>query len=409
MSFNLLDSVQVLFGNDLIGKVSSMLGESEGSVQKAVSGLVPSVLAGILHKAGSGDAGGVLDLAKNAAGSGILSNLGNFGGNSSLLSKGADMLKDLFGENTNNVSSAIASFSGIKTSSAASLLSIAAPAALGMLGQHINATQMTSGGLLSFLNSQKDRILGALPPGLNLASALGLDSMGAIGSKLTGALSGLSGGAKHLAHETADSAKSGTRWLLPLIGAIAAILIIWLIIRGCSPNTTQAVVSTDTVATPAMPAMHESIKVKLPNGVELDAYKDGIEDQLVAFLKDSSKTPDNNTWFDFDNLNFATGSATITPESDKQVGNITAILKAFPTAAIKIGGYTDKTGDSLINLKLSQSRADAVLSALKTAGSDPAQLVGAQGYGSQFAKAAADAPDADRVTDRRIAVSVRKK
>ncbi|MDR3714588.1 MAG: DUF937 domain-containing protein [Puia sp.] len=412
MSFNLLDSVQGLFGSDLIGKTGSMLGESEGSVQKAISGLVPSVLAGILYKAGSGDAGSILHLAKDAAGSGMLSNLANIAGNSTLLSKGSEMLKSLFGENTNNVTSAIAGFSGIKTSSAASLLSVAAPAALGVLGQHVNSTQMGESGLLSFLNSQKDRILGALPSGLNLAGALGLGSIGTIGSKLSGALPGIGGSASHATHEIAESARSSTRWVLPLIFSIAVIAIIWLIIRGCSPAKQNMALVPDTLSAPPAPAMSsmpESIKVKLPNGVELDAYKGGIEDQLVAFLNDPSKMPDNNTWFDFDNLNFATGSATITPESDKQVANIAAILKAFPNAAIKIGGYTDKTGDSVSNLQLSQSRADAVSAALKTAGSDPAQLVGAQGYGSQFAKAAADAPDADRKTDRRIAVSVRKK
>ena len=210
-----------------------------------------------------------------------------------------------------------------------------------------------------------------------------------------------------------SSNPSNSRWTVPLSFSIAVIVVIWLIIRGCSPDSEEAVAaSTEPVAVPAapaMPSMPESIKVKLPNGVELDAYKGGIEDQLVAFLLDPAKTPDNKTWFDFDNLNFATGSATITPESDKQVTNIAAILKAFPNAAIKIGGYTDKTGDSLNNLKLSQSRADAVLTAIKTAGSNPSQLAGAEGYGSQFAKAAADAPDADRKTDRRIAVSVRKK
>jgi outer membrane protein OmpA-like peptidoglycan-associated protein len=47
--------------------------------------------------------------------------------------------------------------------------------------------------------------------------------------------------------------------------------------------------------------------------------------------------------------------------------------------------------------------------ALKKAGVNKAQLVGAEGYGSQFAKAAADAPDEERKKDRRISLSVREK
>lgn len=166
----------------------------------------------------------------------------------------------------------------------------------------------------------------------------------------------------------------------------------------------------------AKPAAHtepvrESLKVELPGGVILDAFKGGIEDKLVTFLKtdwqklgaDSLK----NVWFDFDALNFETGKATITAESQKQVSNIAAILNAFPAAKFKIGGYTDKTGDAAANKKLSQERADAVLAAIKTAGGKSEQLSGAEGYGSEYATVPATASDEERKIDRRIAVSVR--
>src|SRR4029453_3565953 len=130
---------------------------------------------------------------------------------------------------------------------------------------------------------------------------------------------------------------------------------------------------------------------------------------LVSFLNDPSKQVEKNIWFDFDNLNFETNSSTITPESMKQIRNIVMILKAFPRASIKIGGYTDKTGDEPANMKLSQDRADAVLMSLKNEGITAGQLAGAEGYGSQYAKAPANAPDDERKKDRRIAVSPRKK
>ena len=54
MALNLLDTVNGLFNNDLVNKAASSLGESEGGIKKAISGIVPSVLAGLLNKAGSG-------------------------------------------------------------------------------------------------------------------------------------------------------------------------------------------------------------------------------------------------------------------------------------------------------------------------------------------------------------------
>ena len=92
-----------------------------------------------------------------------------------------------------------------------------------------------------------------------------------------------------------------------------------------------------------------------------------------------------------------------------QIRNIAAILKAFPNASIKIGGYTDATGNEQANQKLSQARAEAVVAELRNNGISDAQLAGAEGYGSKYAKADANASEEERKMDRRISVSVRKK
>ena len=150
--------------------------------------------------------------------------------------------------------------------------------------------------------------------------------------------------------------------------------------------------------------------MKLPNDTVIDAYKGGIEDKLVTFLKtDYKKLGEDSlkkTWFDFDNLNFETGSAKITAESQVQVKNIAAILQAFPAVSLKIGGYTDKVGDETNNKKLSDARAKAVQAALAKAGVGK-QITGAEGYGSSYAVYAASAPESDRVKDRHVSVSVR--
>lgn len=421
MSFNLVDSVKGLFGNDLIEKASSVLGENRTNLQTAVSGIVPSILAGLLNKAGSADPNSLLNMAKDASQSGILNNLSGLLSNNSLLSKGTEMLKNLFGDKIASVTSMISNFSGIRETSASSLMSMAAPAALGVLGNHASDTNMSAGGLLTFLNSQKDHIMNALPSGLNLAGVLGLGSLSGLGNKLSGKLSEMGGtvgrGTEKIAQGVEQKAGKGRSWLPWVLGAIVLLIIIMYFGKGCnsSEKSQTPVVSADTTKMndttmnqPVAP-VHESLKVKLPDGVELDAYKGGIEDQLVTFLNDPTSVAGKNVWFDFDNLNFKTGSADITEESMKQVQNIVAILKAYPKLKIKIGGYTDKTGDSLNNIKLSKSRADAVVAALKNEGSKSTQVTGAEGYGSQFAKAAADAPDEERKKDRRIAVSVREK
>jgi len=210
--------------------------------------------------------------------------------------------------------------------------------------------------------------------------------------------------------------------MFPLWFAIGTIIIILIIIKGCSADTSaramteEPAVETSTPTTAAASGSSaatapESIKVKLPDGTELDAYKGGIEDKLVAYLNSTvpADSISKDRWFDFDDLNFKTGSAEITESSMNQVHNISAILKAYPKVSLKIGGYTDKTGNEPDNQTLSRQRAEAVRDALKKTGAAATQLAGAEGYGSQYAKAAADAPDGERRADRRISVNVRTK
>ncbi len=420
MSLNLLETLKGVFNNQFVGNAASALNENESNVSKAVSGIIPAVLGGIISKATSGDhgPGTILDLATASHHGGFLNNLtGFFGSNSSLLSKGTDMLKTLFGDKLDGIASAIASYAGIKQSSATSLMSAAAPAAFAAVGEQAHQNSLNSISLGNWLQSQKQEVMNALPSGLgsSLSSWLGFGSLGAAAS----AASSTASSALHGAENKIETTKSGNRFLFPILLAIGALILIIYLLKGCG-NKTSAVTTTDTTATTVradttvaapVATAPESIKVKLPNGVELDAYKGGIEDQLVAFLMTDYKKLGadslKNKWFDFDNLTFKTASAEITPESQHQIDNITAILKAFPKTKVKIGGYTDKTGNEETNKKLSDARATSVRSALNKTGVG-SQVTGAEGYGSQYAKYAADAPDSDRVKDRRISLSVRE-
>ena len=111
--------------------------------------------------------------------------------------------------------------------------------------------------------------------------------------------------------------------------------------------------------------------------------------------------------FSHSDLNFEHNTANVLPESQKQLDNIAQILTAYPEVKVKIGGYTDKTGDEAVNTKISQERADFIKSQLTSMGVG-AQVLGAEGYGSKFAKVAATASDAERASDRKMAVRFSK-
>jgi Inorganic pyrophosphatase len=141
---------------------------------------------------------------------------------------------------------------------------------------------------------------------------------------------------------------------------------------------------------------------------ELQLEVGSLEEELHRFFTSSefagmSEEQLKSKWFDFDAVNFEVGSANLTEDSKKQLDNLIAILKAYPDMKIKIGGYTDKTGDEETNLKLSQARADAIKTYLNTP-----QVVSSEGYGSQFASVPVDALDAERAKDRRVSLRLVK-
>ena len=89
------------------------------------------------------------------------------------------------------------------------------------------------------------------------------------------------------------------------------------------------------------------------------------------------------------------------------MNNLLAILKAYPDAKIKIGGYTDKTGTEAANVKISKARAEFIKKWLSDKGV-ASQVLAADGYGSQFAKVAATASDAERASDRKMSIRFAK-
>ncbi|MCU7552364.1 OmpA family protein [Chitinophagaceae bacterium LB-8] len=408
MAFNLIDSFKSLITPEIVDKAALQFGESQAGISKAVSGAVPAILAGFIHMAETGHADSLLQDAKEAASN----NLSNFSDTGSVLSKGIEWVNNLFGTRLSSIEDVLARFAGIKSASANSLLGMLAPVGLGVIGKHALDSNLSASGLTSFLSSQKASVLGALPDGLNLGIDRWLGSTERVHENVTTATA-------TARRAMASAAPPRTNWVLPLILILGAVGLLWYFL-GRSDNKEKEVAATpvtDTVSeapmTPAESAAaaveRESMKVRLADNTEINAYKGGIEDRLVTCLNDATCMAGKDQWFDFDNINFETGSAQLTAQSQAQISNIVMIMNAYPKAKIKIGGYTDKTGDDAANKKLSQDRAETVLNALKAGGVQQSQLIGAEGYGSEFAKVPASAPDEERRVDRRISVQLREK
>ena len=402
METNLVDILKGYVTPDVISKASTMLGESESGVYKGVSASIPTLLSGLVHKSNdSSTMESVMNLINENSSNydNVLSNLPSLltgYGNSTALDSGSKLMALLFKNKQSDTTDVIARTSGIKESSAASLLGMAAP----MLLSYFAKSGMTLSSLKSLLSSQKENILSAAPSGLNLGFGSTIDN------DIRGKI-----------HDVRKAESSSAKWLIPLLLVGAGLFALFFFSKGCNRKEASTAVATETVDTitteteevveEPKDALGNFFKFKLPNGIELNAPEFGIENKLNTWLMDETKVVDKTTWFNFDRLLFDTGKATLRPESQEQLKNMVEILKAYPAVELKLGGYTDNVGDPAFNLKLSGDRAKSVMDEMIKMGIAKDRLE-SEGYGEQFPVASNDTEEG-KAQNRRIAVRVTKK
>ncbi|MFT3902711.1 MAG: OmpA family protein [Niabella sp.] len=426
MSINIVDLVKNYVSPDLISKAGSFLGESEGGISKAVSGLIPSILGGIVSKGSSSEADSqqLLNAAKEANDSGLLGNLSSLLGNNDLLSKGSGWFNSLFGGQSNTIIDTISNFAGIKSSSSSSLIGMVTPLIMALLGKKAQDDNLSASGFSSFLSSQKSSVLSALPTGLgSIATALGLGSLGNAAAKTVEEVKATAASAYNYAEEQAKKSGSGVKWLMPLLLLAILVFLLWWLLskKGCNQETVAPIADTTAVVTKSAKGTLDSLgnyiydvgnnkEIKLADGTVLTVGENSTEVKLYNMLSDAAFVVDtvdkSANWIVLDRVYFETGKSVLTATSAAQVKNIAAILKNFPNAAIKLGGYTDNTGDAAVNKKVSLERAKVVSGELTKAGAAEKQVVEAVGYGPEFPVCPKNDTPECKAQNRRVDIKV---
>ena len=451
-------------------QAAKFLGESESGVGKALDGIFPLLLGKMADTADdSNGLGKLFDLAKGQDAS-ILDNIGGlFGGGAGnvakLMNGGSGVLNLLLGNSTGGLIDKIAGFSGLKGSAASSLIKMAAPFLMSMVGRHIKNKALDAVGLGKFLGGQRQHVKSSMPSGLlsslgagflgkgaSAVSGIAGDGMDAgkklvgnagdaagrvvggaadAGKKVVGGAANVVGGAANTVGNVATKSGGGLmKWLLPLLFILGA-LGVWQsgilnkagdVAKGAAEKTANvagdaakgaagavgdvAKGAGDAVkgAAGAMGDMFGKIDAaakKALDGIKFTAGSAGSE--MMKYINGGFK---GDGRFTFKNLTFATGSAQIDGATAVEVDNMAAILKAYPGVKVKVEGYTDNTGNADANVQLSKARAEAVKARLMAKGIDATRL-SAQGFGA--ARPAADNGTAEgRAQNRRIEMVIMK-
>ncbi len=356
MTANLLSLAQDALGSDFSKLAGQFLGESPGATQSALSSLLPAVLGTVAQKGATPQgASGLMSLINGAnLDVGSLGNIaGLFGGGGSgvnaLLKMGTNnLVPALFGDKSGALVNALSSASGIKSSSATSLIAMVVPLILTFLKKFMGDKGLNASSLSSLLAGQGPSLQGALDT--RMTSALGYASpaafLGGIGgqaadaAKRAGAAIASGAGAAGTAAAAATTAtKSGLMRWLPWVIGVAALLFLWNLFTG-KPATPPAPTPTATLPAPAPAAA--PVAAAVTAGLPAKVY-------------------------------FDVGAATIGADSSKTIGGVADLIKK-DGLKVNLTGYTDKTGDVAKNEELAKSRATAVSDALKAAGVPEASI-----------------------------------
>ncbi|HEY3064164.1 MAG TPA: OmpA family protein [Methylomirabilota bacterium] len=398
MAIDLVDLVKGYFTPDLIQNAATLVGESPATTQKALAGIVPT-LVGALANTGSTSDGAqqltrILDGGKYD-GSALDNVVSLFGGGKSTqgaLSAGKGILDSLFAGKLAGVTELLARFAGVRTESASSLLALATPLVMHVLGSQRAAVGRDPGALASLLGEQKSLLRGLVPAGLG--SLLGWSGASAgvpqLGVSVASASSPVG---RQVVAEPAETERPS--WIFPLVvlGALALAAITWL-----NWPTTQ------TATEP--PGARKMSLLQLPDGAKISVPESSFNASVANWLGSTAdvRVPKR---FVFEDLNFETASTTLTPDSVATVNSLVAVLKAYPAAAVALEGYTDNTGDPISNKKLSLDRAVAVKDVMVKGGIVESRITTA-GYGQDNPVASNETEDG-RAKNRRLELVVVKR
>jgi OOP family OmpA-OmpF porin len=133
------------------------------------------------------------------------------------------------------------------------------------------------------------------------------------------------------------------------------------------------------------------------NIIEKEAMKQDVVMNADAMMQGLSETGQVAIY----GIYFDTARSDIKPESEAALAEIARLLNAHPELRVYIVGHTDMVGDAAANVKLAQSRAQSVVTALSTKNGIPAGRMVPFGAGP-YAPVATNRTEDGRAKNRRV-------
>lgn len=343
MQTSLLDVVKGYLTSEVAQKASALVGESPADTKKMLEVAAPVLITGLADRASSPSGAqhlmGVLD-DPNLHTTAVEGLTGGAGAMETLVQTGKDLLERALGGRLGAIVGATAGATGVKRSSIASILGLAAPLIFRVLGREVQTRSLDAGGLTRLLQEQKGLVARYLPAGLT--EALGTGEV-----------------ARAEAARSRPAAKGSAWW--PLLLLIPVFIIGGLLMRKREAPRPLPERSFGAGIPETQPAPRPLVEVPLPTG-PAQLHVGSVGQEIAEWLGSSSAEPSKR--FVFAGLSFDSATSALMPASAATLDDVATVLKAYPNAHVALEGHTDASGNPTSNQQLSVDRANAVKSAL---------------------------------------------
>jgi len=251
MSATLIDSVRSAFTADVVKKVSVLLGETDGAVQKGINGAIPLVLTDILHKSTYPESmASIRELSRRAVTGDFFGEMhelsvspGGLLPGSVLLNRGIEYAKELLRMRYDGVVGEVSRFAAISLPSASFITGVVSFAALDSIGRYLGAHNVESQGLAAWIETHSDGIRAAVPAGLEVRQALGI---------------------QHYPWEKRTTKKSRSNALVAVLVLIIIVVGAFFVYRYHEQHSTVFAPTSDTLApaSAAVPAARDTVPAR---------------------------------------------------------------------------------------------------------------------------------------------------
>jgi len=353
VAINLISDLLDQFRGATLTGVASALGESPTRTQAALGAVIPAAIGALVARASNADqANGILEMITrnqfDSAESGDVSTAVKApGGISNLMNLGGPLLSQVFGSRSDAVIDLVASHSGVSRASSSSLVKLALPLILGLIGRYVRSAGWSATNLMTLLGEQRAFLKDA-PPGF--ADIMGTEDRPTVRPEpVPRAAAAVYGAAPSRTHRWL--------WALPILFLIP---VLGFLMGRDYQAPREAVQATLPPPPPGF----------MPITPVPDRPVGTSSEPVVPFQTGPFR------------IQLSAGARGVSKASADELRKVVEILEAHPRARAEVIGFTDNRGRAAVNNRLSEHRAAIVASEIASHGISRSRLT-VRGFGGR--------------------------